>query len=330
MSRFLDKDLALLPPLPLDATTFEEVRQARGAEIADRLIEEGFEFNVQNLETDPMVRANARAGGMREMLLRARFNDALKASHLATSYGAFLDHLGADQTPAVWRKPLVESPRDFALFPEDWEGDEPFRRRIQLAPETLSAAGPGGAYLGFAEDVPGVRVAACWAPMSFGGTRTKPFTPLGEEHVVIVSTTDDGVASPALCAAVEAALRPDDRRPVGDFVLVFPAEIVPYRIEVVLYLPEGADWGGVKVLAERQLALQAERQLRPSAAQLREMIYAAAAVRDARGTAIPERIDVVAPAGDINPGPIAPGATTAAYRAPLCTEIVVRVEPADE
>ena len=162
--------------------------------------EEGFGYDVENLETDPLTQALARAGGFREMLLLMRRNDAVRSVMLATAWGAYLDHIGAGQTPAVMRKPLVTEPRDFALFPEDWEEDDDFRLRIQLAPETLSAAGPEGAYFAYALAVPGVKMVGVWAPMSFGGTIEKPFTRLGEILVPVVAAAGNGAASADLDA----------------------------------------------------------------------------------------------------------------------------------
>lgn len=329
MTRFLAAPLDRLPKLSLEEPNFDAIREARAGELARRMVEEGFGYDVQSLETDPLTLALARAGGTREMLLLARRNDAVRAVMLATAWGAFLDHLGAGQTPAVTRKPLAAEPRDFALFPEDWEGDDDFRLRIQLAPETLSAAGPEGAYLAYALAVPGVKMVGVWAPMSFDGTIEAPFTRLGEVHVPVVAAAGNGAAPAALVAAVQAELRPKDRRPVGDFVTASAAEIVPYRVEAVLRVPS-ADGGLVKAQAEMRLARRAARQHRPGGQQLIEQIKAAAYVTADDGTPLVERVTLIAPLGDVNGVPMTPATPEAAYRAPYCTEIVVRVEGIDD
>lgn len=329
MNRFLAVPLDRLPKLPLEEPNFDAIREARAGELARRMIEEGYGYDVQSLETDPLTLALARAGGVREMLLLARRNDAVRAVMLASAWGAFLDHLGAGQTPAVARKPVVAAPRDFALFAEDWEDDDDFRLRIQLAPETLSAAGPEGAYLAYALAVPGVKTVGVWAPMSFGGTIEAPFTRPGEILVPVVATAGNGAASADLVAAVQAELRPKDRRPVGDFVTVSAAEIVPYRIEAVLRVP-AADGGLVKAQAEMRLARRAARQHRPGGEQLLEQIKAAAYVASDDGTPLVERVTLIDPPADVNGVPMTPATPGAAYRAPWCTEIVVRVEGIDD
>ncbi|MEZ5853163.1 MAG: baseplate J/gp47 family protein [Hyphomicrobiaceae bacterium] len=84
---------------------------------------------VIDLESEP-ARKLIEAFAYRELGLRARINDAAKAVLLASSYGTNLDHLGAL----------------FATERQDDESDARFRRRIQLAPEAFSVAGPAGAY----------------------------------------------------------------------------------------------------------------------------------------------------------------------------------------
>lgn len=328
MTRFTDIDLARLPALPLGQDTFAAIRLARIAELGDRLTAAGITWDVGALETDPLV-ITEEAGAFRELLAIARRDDAIRAVLLATSWGTFLDHLGAGQVPPVARKTLV--PADPATGAAAvMEGNDAFRARIQLAPEALSTAGPEGGYLFFALETEGVKTASCYGPMSFGGTREIPFTPLGEVHVPVVAAAGDGAASPELVAAVQAELRADDRRPIADFVLVSPAVIVPYAIDAVLKVGAGADREVVRSLAERRLTAQALRQHRPGAPQLRQMLYGAAYVADQSGAIVVEEVDLVSPAADVNPGPIAPGTPDPAYRAPFCTGVTVTVEVVDD
>lgn len=330
MSRFLAVPLEQLPPLPLEEPSFDAIREARVGELAARLREEGYGFDVESLETDPFVIAFARAGGVREMLVLARRNDAVRSVMLASAWGAYLDHLGAGATPPIGRKALAANPRPFAAFPQDWEADDDFRRRIQLAPEMLSAAGPEGAYLGYALATPGVKMVAVWAPMSFGGTIAAPFTAPGEIRVPIVASAGDGTASPALCAAVLAELRPKDRRPVGDFVTTSPAEILAYRIEVEVPFVSGVEASLFLPSIAQRLGKLAARQHRPGGAALREQIKGACYVTAEDGSPLTSPVRLIAPEGDVNGEAVTPAAPGAAYRAPYCTEIVVRPAMADE
>lgn len=333
MTRFTDIDLARLPALPLGQDTFEAIRLARLAEVQARLDAAGIPFDVGMLRTDPLAYAMVEPGAFRELLAIMRHDDAIRAVLLASSWGTFLDHLGASQVPPVRRKTLV--PANPATGAADlMEEDDDYRRRIQLAPETLSTAGPEGGYLFFALDTPGVKMAWPYGPMSFGGTIATPFTGLGEIHVPIVAAAGDGTASPELVAAVQAELRSDDRRPIADFVTVAAAEIVHYSLHAVLRVGAGADVSLVRTEAGKRLAAQALRQHRPGAAALAQQFYGAAYVADAAGAILVEEVvlttDGVTPFADINAAPITPGTPAAAYRAPFCTAITVETEVVDD
>lgn len=323
--RFADIDLSRLPDLP-EGPDFDVIYTERMADAAARLNAAGIPYDVTALVTDTVAITN-RAGAYRELLAYAAIDDAVRSVLLATATGLYLDHLGAGQVPPVERNILAPATATTSAV---MEGDDDFRARIQLAPESLSTCGPEGAYLAFALDVDGVKAAACYGPMSFGGVPALPFVPPGVVRVPIVAVDGDGAASTTLVAEVQAALSADTRRPIADWVTVSAAEIVPYRIEAVLYVGAGADRGVIQAAALKRLSAQAKRQHRPGAAQLRQMLYGQAYVPDATGAVIVEEVDLLSPADDINADPITPASPTAAYRAPYCTEIVVRIEAADD
>lgn len=330
-TRFASPNLAALPA-PATAPEFDSVYAARMADVAARLNAAGIPYDVTALATDT-VAILQRTGTYREVLVYQAYDDATRAVLLAFSWGPYLDHLGATQTPAVVRKPLVASPRGYVYGTDsvaDWEEDDDLRARIQLAPETLSAAGPEGAYLGYALDVDGVKSASCYGPMSFGGTIEVPFTPLGQVFIPIVAEAEDGAAPADLVAGVQAAFRPDDRRPIADFVTASAATILPYAIEAVLYVGSGADRDLVRRQAETRLAVLADRQHRPGGAAKRLLIAGAASVTGADGVPIVTDLDLISPAADVNAGAITPANPGPAYRAPYCTGIAVRVEVRDD
>jgi phage-related baseplate assembly protein len=322
--RFADIDLSRLPDLP-EGPDFDAIYAARLADAKDRLNAAGIPYDVGAIVGDTVAITN-RVGAYRELLVYAAIDDAVRSVLLATATGIFLDQLGAGQVPPIERNMLMAAT---ATTPALMELDDDFRARIQLGPESLSTCGPEGAYLSFALEVDTVKAAACYGPMSFGGTPAVPFVPPGEVRVPIVSIEGDGSASADLVAEVAAQLSSAKRRPIADWVTVSAAEIVPYRVEVVLYVGAGADRDVIRVAAEKRLAAQARRQHRPGAAQLRQMLYGAAYVPDASGAIIVEQVDLIAPAGDVNATPIAPATPAAAYRAPYCTEILVRTAVAD-
>ncbi|BAQ50418.1 baseplate J/gp47 family protein [Methylobacterium aquaticum] len=329
-TRFAAPNLAALPPLPT-APGDEAILAERMTDVAARLNAAGIPYDVQAIKADT-VAIIQRTGAYREGLVYQAYDDAIRAVLVASAWGPYLDHLGATQTPAVERRPLVADPRPYVYGTDsaaDWEEDDDFRDRIQLAPETLSAAGPEGAYVGLATDVDGVRAAAAYGPMSFGGTPDAPFTPLGQVHVPVVAEADDGTAGADLVGAVQAALRPDDRRPLADFAIASAATILPYAIEVVLYVGPGADPRLVEIEAEKRLAVLARRQRRPAGLVKLLLIAGAASVTASDGTPVVLDLDVISPPADVNADTITPANPGPAYCAPSCTGITVRAEIRD-
>lgn len=127
MSRFTAINLSgLAPPEIIETLDFEAIVTAMRDDLVQRF---PLIAGVIDLESEP-ARKLIEAFAYREMRLRARINDAARAVLLASSYGTNLDHLGAL----------------FATARQDGEDDDRFRRRVQLAPEAFSVAGPEGAY----------------------------------------------------------------------------------------------------------------------------------------------------------------------------------------
>lgn len=329
MSRFDDIDFSQLGPLPLGADSYDGLKQARLGVLVERLVFHGFSYDVDMLETDPLVVANAEAGATRELLMLSRRDDAIRAVLLTDAWGTFLDALGATQIPPVRRKVLIPADPTTGTAAV-MELDDDFRRRIQLAPEALSTCGPEGAYTFFATNETGAKAALPLGPMSFGGDYDTPFIPYGCVHIPIVAVAGNGAASPELVAAVQAAVGPSDRRPLADFVTVSAAIIVPYAIKAIVYVGSGPDREEVKKKAVERLTKQALRQHRPGAAQRLRMLYGAASVPDANGRNLTEDVELLSPPADVNGAPIVPGSTGGAYRAPFCTGIEVEVRLADD
>lgn len=172
-------------------------------------------------------------------ILRQRINDAARAVMPAHAVGADLDNLAA----------LFGITR-FELTPADpatgaaaiMESDTDFRRRMVLAPEGYSVAGPEGSYIFHALSADAdVLDASASSPMP------------GEVLVSILSRAGDGLASPALVAKVEAYLSDVTRRPLTDLVTVRSAEIVAFNIAATLYTYRGPDAAVVLQAARTRL-----------------------------------------------------------------------------
>jgi phage-related baseplate assembly protein len=138
-----------------------------------------------------------------------------------------LDHLGA----------LMDVPR-LQIWPADpdkgtaavMEQNEDYRRRIQLAPQGLSVAGPEGAYIFHALSSDGrVRNATATSPAP------------GHVVVTILSHEGDGTPSQELLDIVAAHLAQDGIRPLTDYVLVRAAQIEHYQVRAILFSFSGPD-----------------------------------------------------------------------------------------
>lgn len=174
-------------------------------------------------------------------LLRQRINDAVRAVMPAYAVGADLDNIAA--LFGIARFTL--KPADEVLgIPAVMESDADFRRRMVLAPEGYSVAGPEGAYVFHALSADAdVLDASATSPAA------------GEVLVSVLSRTGSGAAAPELIAAVEAYVSDETRRPLTDFVTVQSAEIVEYAVDATLTTFGGPD--GSVVLAAAQASLDA-------------------------------------------------------------------------
>ena len=185
MSTFTAVDLSRLPaPAVVELLSYEQILAAMLADLRDR----DPQFTALT-ESDPAFKL-LQVCAYREMLVRQRCNEAARAVMLAYAIGTDLDHLGA--LLGVTRLQL--DPGDpINSIPPTMESDTEFRRRIQLAPEGFSVAGPEGAYIFHALSAD---------PDVLDASATSP-TP-GEVVVTVLSRQGDGAPSAPLVAAVEA------------------------------------------------------------------------------------------------------------------------------
>ncbi|MEQ6924942.1 baseplate J/gp47 family protein [Pseudomonas mosselii] len=212
-------DLSQLPaPQVLESLDFEGVY---GEELQRFRVYMGDKWDAL-LESDPITKL-LELGAYRRMQNRARVNDAAKALMLAYARGADLDQLAAN----VNLQRLVVQAEDMNAVPpveRVLEADDALRERVQLVYEGLTTAGPRNSYILHARNASG-RVADASAE-----------SPAPAEVVVTVLDLEGtGLAPPELLETVRAHLSDDDVRPVADRLTVQAAEILPYRVEAVLY-----------------------------------------------------------------------------------------------
>ena len=177
------------------------------------------------LPSDPSYKI-IEACAYRELLLRQRINDSIKAMLVAYATGEDLDHLAA--FIPIERKVLDEGdPTDTPPRPRIMESDDDFRKRVVLAPEAFSTAGSKGAYVFHALSVPGVKEAC---PVSPSASYVKLY---------IFAEENNGEASQELLNAV-AAVFTDDIRTFTDQVSFHSADILEYTVKATIEVDEKA------------------------------------------------------------------------------------------
>lgn len=172
------------------------------------------DYDTLMLETDPVCLA-MRTGATREMRMRARVNDAIKAVMLRFSFGSNLDNLAAYHSV----KRL------------DGESDTRLKVRISLAPGAFSVAGPLDAYRYFAMTVAPEAVHVHAYRAGSGDS----------ERIVVLPLTIDGNVSDETLEKIHDSLDDETVVPATDVVEVRRPDIIRYGIEANLLVGYGAD-----------------------------------------------------------------------------------------
>lgn len=263
----------LVAPDIVEALDFETIYAAA----LDQLQELLPDFDA-TVESDPVVKL-LQLFAYRELLLRQRINDAARAVMPAYAVGADLDNIAA--LFGITRFTLT--PADEALgIPAVMESDADFRRRMVLAPEGYSVAGPEGAYIFHALSADAdVLDASATSPAA------------GEVLVSVLSRTGNGAASVDLVDTVDAYVSDETRRPLTDFVTVQSAEIVEYAVDATLTTFSGPDGGVVLAAAQDSLNAYIEASHRIGRDITRSAIFAALHVEGV------QNVELTTPAADI-------------------------------
>lgn len=264
---FTAVDLSRMPaPDVVEALDFDTI-------LADAIARMKAEMpTFEERESDPATKL-LRVVSYMVQLIRQRINEAARAVMVAYATGADLDNLGA--LFGVTR--FTITPADDALgIAAVMESDTDFRRRMVLAPEGYSVAGPEGAYIfhSLSADAD-VLDASATTPkpdsirqliqsvlVNYGASsdlRTAMADALnaaiwpGQVIVSVLSRAGDGIAAADLVAKVEAYLSDETRRPLTDFVTAQSAAIVPYTIVAEVTTFRGPDAALVLATARARL-----------------------------------------------------------------------------
>jgi len=267
-------DLSRLPPPDVvEALSFEAIYERRRADFL-ALYPQFTAF----VESDPAIKL-LETGAYAELVLRQRINDAARSVLVAYAGAADLDNLAA--VFGVVRR--VITPANPPSVPVAiMESDEDLRRRVLLAPDSYSVAGPASAYVFHALSADGdVLDASAVSP--------RP----GEVTVSILSRTGDGAAPPELQATVSALLAGDEVRPLTDRVTVQSAELVPFDVVAQLTLYPGPD--SQLILDNATAALQ---QLLDNNRRLGRNIARSAIIAALHAGGV-QNVNLIEPVGDV-------------------------------
>lgn len=272
----------LAPPDVIEELDFETILAAMKTELIGLMPELA---DVLALESEPVVKI-LEVCAFREMLVRARVNDAARAVLLATATGTDLEHLGALYGV---RRLLLDGGDDGTIppIPPTYEDDDSLRLRIQLAPEAFSVAGPSGAYEFHARGA-----SALVADVAVASPEP------GQVQVTVLSRDGDGTADQALLDAVSAALTDEQVRPLCDTVIVQSASLTDYQIEAELTVAPGPDSEVVRARSEAAVATYAAAVRQIGQPVTLSGLYAAL-----HGTGV-LRVDLTQPLAEVDPGAV--------------------------
>lgn len=298
MNSFAAIDLSQLPaPQIIEQIDFEQILAERKAyAISLWPINEQAEIAARlEMESEPLNKL-LQENAYRETIWRQRVNEASLANLLATARGTDLEQLAGNYNV---KKLVIQEGNALAVppMPRLMESDDSLRERAQMAWEGLSTAGPRNSYIFHARAADG-RVA--------DATAESPSPAVAV--VTVQSLLGDGTASADLLALVKTYLSDEDRRPVGDRLLVQGAQILNYQVKAQLFLlSSGPESEPILAAAEQRLLAYVHQRRRLGMEVSESALHAALHVEGVRKVELEGWVDIVA--------------TKA--QAPFCTKVTV-------
>jgi len=271
-------NLSDLPaPLVVEPLSFETILAAMRVDLIARFPAIAPTLQLESAVVNHVLQVCA----YRELILRARVNDAARSVILAFSTGSDLDQIGA--TFGVARMVMTPATDEAPAVMED---DERFRLRVQLGIIAYSVAGPIEAYIFHALTAD---------PTILDAAVNNPHT--NRIELTILSATGSGAASGDQLEAVADALSPYRARPLTDDLSVRSATIVTQAVVVRLILPLGPSPAVIRERAQTAIRAYADERHRIGKALRVDGIIAAARTAGSVEQAIVEE-----PEADVDPG----------------------------
>jgi phage-related baseplate assembly protein len=303
---FTAVDLSRLPaPDIIEALDFETVLAGAVAQMRDEMAKSGLTFETR--DSDPATKL-LQVFAYYAQMLRQRINDAARAVMPAYAVKADLDHIAA--LFGITR--LTITPANPATgAPAVMEDDTDFRRRMVLAPEGYSVAGPEGAYISHTlsadanvldasatgpqpDDIKALVLGVLAdhaAPADLVAAMTSALDTArwpGSVVVSVLARTGDGTAPAELIDTVAAYVSDETRRPLTDWVTVQSARIVPYVVDATLTTFSGPDGGVVLAAAQASLDAYTKASHRLGRDITRSAIFAALSVEGVQNVILRE------------------------------------------
>ena len=175
------------------------------------------------LESDPAAKL-LEVNAYDRAVDRQHVNDTAHAVMLPFARGGNLDVLGS--LVGVQRLQVGTDSKKAPIY----EDDERFRRRVQLAPQAFSVAGPKGAYI-------------FWA-LTFCPTITDAslfLTAPGQLQLTLLGKAENGLPTEQELLQVREGFKKYQVTPFTDYLVVAPPVVTRYRLDADIWLLPGPD-----------------------------------------------------------------------------------------
>lgn len=289
----------LLPaPDAIETIAAEDILAARMTDFQERAVEAGFDYDVGSLETDPIKIAET-TDAYREVLLRARVNDGIKAILPAYAKGTDLDAIAARAN--VERLVIVPADTQTGTAAV-MESDTSLLVRYLTSFAVPAAGSPDGYIFWSIMTYPAARDVAVLGPGDHGVPGRAAIYLLAEGGTVVDNDT---------VSAVRDVVNGRSVKPLTDEVVVSTASIVNYSVALTITVPRGPAPSAVSAAA--RAAVQAVCDARYA---IGTKVYANALAGAAYVSNV-LRVVQTAPTADIDPGKSG---------AAFCTAIAITVE----